>query len=121
MAIQSFKIPICDACGEPWFPSAGLVWRGIRARDDPRAYDAARKADGQKGLRCGKCKTPHWDTKFLGDGRKIPRSRPNGAAAAEPEPEVRTATLPTEAPARPKRCAHGFFRCSICNPPEAGL
>jgi hypothetical protein len=121
VALKTFQIPLCDACGKPWFPSEDLVHKGIKARQDPRGYDAARKADGLKGLRCGKCKTPYWDVKFLGDGRKKPRAEANGSAEPAPEPPPAVAEIPsppvsveTPLPARVPRCKHGRFRCQEC-------
>jgi hypothetical protein len=55
MAIRTMEIPFCDVCGLPWLPAKG------QARDNPRKH----------AKRCGKCKNPNWDYRFvrgLGDG-----------------------------------------------------
>ncbi len=55
MAIGTFRLPICDVCGEPWLPRAGPE------RDNPETCK-----------RCGKCKTTGWNRKAVGGRRKGP-------------------------------------------------
>lgn len=73
MAIEVIVLPKCDVCGELWLPQPGL------ARDDPRKYDAERRAKGEPPLRCGKCKSPQWDRNYTGDRRRKHPPAPNGA------------------------------------------
>ena len=77
MAVRAFTLPVCDQCGEPWFPDKGPM------REDIRAFDAKQRALGTAGkpVRCGKCKSPNWDKIFREKGE-------NGPAEAEIVPEV---------------------------------
>lgn len=80
MALTTLTLPKCDVCGEVTLPSPKAVFKGIRAREDIRAYDEARRAGGKPRYRCGKCKSPNWDREYTGDRR---RKDPHGASAAQ--------------------------------------
>lgn len=69
MAVKTFNLPVCDVCGKVWLPDEFTISNKISARQDPRAYDAARKKNGLTPLRCGKCKSYRWDREFIGDRR----------------------------------------------------
>lgn len=101
MAVITLNLPQCDVCGEVTLPSVTNVYKGISARKDIRAFDAARRRDGVVPFRCGKCKSPNWDREFTGDRRRK-------------DPHAKTETQkPSPAPAA-KRCAHGLIKCPQC-------
>jgi len=74
MSIVSMDIPVCDACGQPWFPEDPEV------RKDIRAVDAARRLKGgyAKGIRCGKCKSFAWDARYQEELKKQARAVHSG-------------------------------------------
>jgi hypothetical protein len=121
MALKAYTLPVCDVCGEAWFPEKGP------ARDDPRAYDQNQRAQGLPPLRCGKCKSFGWDRIYKGDKR---RKNPH----EYPMPPIGTAHHPLpkkkkSAPQRAtkkrrgsvlemrprKRCNHGLLHCPQCH------
>lgn len=110
MAIERFKLPVCDVCGKAWLPDEDAEYKGISARQDPRGYDEARRADGEPPLRCGKCKAIGWDRIFTGDRRK---KDPHGLSLAEQKAEQ-------ERPAVKKKCRHQLLHCKICHPEKHG-
>jgi hypothetical protein len=57
--IKKIDMPVCDVCEEMWLPSKGP------ARDNPREFNISERKKGKPGLRCGKCKNPRWDWKYL--------------------------------------------------------
>lgn len=68
MAIVKMSLPKCDVCGEIWLPDKASEFKGTSARQDARAFDKALRSEG-RSLRCGKCKSPRWDSEFR-SGRK---------------------------------------------------
>jgi len=103
LGLKTFILPVCDGCGEAWLPDKRTAYKGIQAREDPRAYHAARIKDGLPGLRCGKCKAFGWDREYLGDGRR----KCSTPAAHEVEVEI--------APIRQRCAKHGLFHCPQCS------
>ena len=107
---EPIELPLCDVCGNTWFP------REKAARKDPRAYDAAQRALGAKGkpLRCGMCKSPNWDRDWLKEQKAAPVSTPDDDLSDD-QLRIRYAV---KAVVVPGRCKHLLLDCPICHHTE---
>jgi hypothetical protein len=106
MAVQSFNLPVCDVCGEPWLPQKGP------AREDIRKWDAEQRAVGKK-VRCGKCKSEHWDRDFVFEAHPVQE-------VIMPDLSMVELTYIVDNPRNhPGRCRHRELNCSICHPKPA--
>jgi hypothetical protein len=104
-----------------WLPSGvggGSV--DMEALRDIRGWAAARVANGEPALRCGRCKSPRWDEKL---SQVTVTVHPVGSLPVEVVKAVATAAIQlTDPPDRRnlkdlpprKRCKHGLMNCSEC-------
>ena len=114
--LQTFILPVCEVCGEPWLPRKGPM------RDDPTTVP-----------RCGKCKSPKWNA----SGAKMPPKvtvhvdegiAPETQQALQKLADTAVIQLAAEGASVNRytvqeqmhntisRCRHSLMNCSECTP-----
>ena len=121
MAVVQMNIPWCDNCNLPWMPGDRARTPEQRERmmeiaRDPRAYHRKLLAQGKTGLRCGKCKSAHWDKEYEESLKSGGKEVVATICTPIVSPETReAATAMARAVSDLIRCEkHGLLECPEC-------